>query len=44
MALTTAMMIVEIVAGNLFGPMSLLADSWRMAPRGAFSTRNLSIV
>jgi cation diffusion facilitator family transporter len=30
-ALTTAMMIAEIVAGTLFGSMALLADGWHMS-------------
>ncbi len=31
MALTTAMMVAEIVAGSWFGSMALLADGWHMA-------------
>jgi cation diffusion facilitator family transporter len=31
MALTAAMMVVEIIAGSLFGSMALLADGWHMA-------------
>lgn len=31
MALTGAMMVVEIAAGSLFGSMALLADGWHMA-------------
>ena len=32
MWLTLAMMVVEIVAGTLFGSMALLADGWHMRP------------
>ena len=32
MALTTAMMVAEIVAGSWFGSMALLADGWHMSP------------
>ena len=31
MVLTAAMMVVEIVAGMIFGSMALLADGWHMA-------------
>src|SRR4051794_41121222 len=34
-ALTTAMMIGEIIAGSLFGSMALLADGWHMATHAA---------
>ncbi|MBP0649681.1 cation transporter, partial [Mycobacterium tuberculosis] len=30
-ALTTAMMLAEIVAGTVFGSMALVADGWHMA-------------
>lgn len=34
-ALTAAMMVVEIAAGSLFGSMALLADGWHMATHAA---------
>jgi len=34
-ALTTAMMVGEILAGSLFGSMALLADGWHMATHAA---------
>jgi cation diffusion facilitator family transporter len=38
LALTAATMIIEIIAGNIFGSMALLADGWHMATHvAAFS-------
>lgn len=34
-ALTTAMMVVEIIAGNIFGSMALVADGWHMSTHAA---------
>ena len=34
-ALTTTMMVVEIVAGNVFGSMALVADGWHMSTHAA---------
>lgn len=34
-AITSAMMVVEIVAGNLFGSMALTADGWHMSTHAA---------
>lgn len=34
-ALTASMMVVEIVAGNLFGSMALVADGWHMSTHAA---------
>lgn len=34
-AITTTMMIVEIVAGNMFGSMALVADGWHMSTHAA---------
>ena len=34
-ALTTVMMIVEIVAGNIYGSMALVADGWHMSTHAA---------
>jgi Co/Zn/Cd efflux system component len=34
-ALTTTMMVAEIVAGTLFGSMALVADGWHMATHAA---------
>ncbi len=34
-ALTATMMVVEIVAGNLFGSMALVADGWHMSTHAA---------
>ena len=37
-ALTTAMMIVEIAGGHLFGSMALVADGWHMSTHAAALT------
>jgi cation diffusion facilitator family transporter len=37
-ALTAAMMVVEIVAGSIYGSMALLADGWHMATHAAALT------
>lgn len=42
-ALTTAMMAVEITAGTLFGSMSLVADGWHMATHARASASPISI-
>jgi Co/Zn/Cd efflux system component len=34
-ALTSAMMVVEIIAGNVFGSMALIADGWHMSTHAA---------
>lgn len=34
-AITTTMMVVEIVAGNMFGSMALVADGWHMSTHAA---------
>lgn len=34
-AITTAMMIIEITAGNLYGSMALTADGWHMSTHAA---------
>ena len=35
LAITATTMIVEIVAGSVFGPMALLADGWHMGTHAA---------
>src|SRR3954462_4887875 len=37
-ALTVAMMIVEIIAGTIFGSMALVADGWHMSTHAAALT------
>jgi cation diffusion facilitator family transporter len=45
MALTLAMMVVELVAGSVFGSMALIADGWHMATHaGALAITALAYV